>query len=173
MTKRCSKCRIEKSTDKFFVNKRSVDGKQHRCKECCKTYTQTATKNWRESNKDSASKSNIKAKVKLKYGLSTDEIYCMLEAQNGVCAICKRFISFDAKDKRNKPHIDHCHETGVVRGLLCLTCNTGIGMFGDSSDLLEAAKTYLSVSIGQSERLSELAPEISSQDDAIVRSYGN
>ena len=48
-----------------------------------------------------------------------------------------------AIEKSSKPHIDHCHVSGVVRGLLCLTCNTGLGMFGDSVNLLDAAKQYL------------------------------
>lgn len=67
----------------------------------------------------------------------------MWESQNKSCAVCQRPISLSASNKASKPHVDHCHVTGVVRGLLCLTCNTGLGMFGDSLDLLDAAKTYL------------------------------
>lgn len=53
------------------------------------------------------------------YGLSPEEHDRMLAAQNGACAICKTIPS--------KFHVDHCHLTGRVRGLLCPACNTGVG----------------------------------------------
>lgn len=100
-----------------------------------------------------------------------DSVNDLLRNQNNLCAICEREISFTAAEKANKPHIDHNHDTGEVRGLLCLTCNTGIGMFGDSLELLEKAMKYLDrFESGQRERLSELAPF--NEGDATVRSHG-
>jgi hypothetical protein len=58
----------------------------------------------------------------------------MREAQGGLCKIC-------GKEKRLV--VDHCHETGQVRGMLCFSCNTGIGQLGDSVDMLKAAIAYL------------------------------
>jgi len=67
----------------------------------------------------------------------------MLEEQNGRCAIC---LSDDPKspDRVNHWYIDHCHTTGVVRGLLCNSCNRGVGLLGDDIANLERAILYLS-----------------------------
>ena len=172
MTKVCSKCKIEKPLAEFYASRTRANGKQHRCKECSKYFTQQATKEWRANNPQSNKASNLRAKAKSKYGLPLEDIWQMLFRQNGKCLICKRIIDFDSPDKCDKPHVDHNHETGKVRGLLCLTCNTGLGMFGDSPDLLEAALTYIRYFARQSDRLSELAP-IDKLDDAIVGSHGN
>ncbi|MBC8391514.1 MAG: endonuclease VII domain-containing protein [Deltaproteobacteria bacterium] len=76
------------------------------------------------------------------YGITIDEYYGILEKQGGKCAICG---STDSGDKRTKRfHLDHCHETGKVRGLLCASCNMGIGKFKESPDILLRASKYLS-----------------------------
>ena len=59
----------------------------------------------------------------------------MLKAQNGKCAICSKELW--------KPHVNHCHQTKKVRGLLCLECNTGLGKFKDDGALLQKAIGYL------------------------------
>lgn len=59
----------------------------------------------------------------------------MIENQKGLCLICT--------EKPEKLFIDNCHETGKVRGLLCSSCNTGIGMLKDDPDVLRAAISYL------------------------------
>ena len=173
MTKVCSKCKEHKLLGEFHRShlRKNSDGRQHRCKTCCRLFTQVATKRWRLENPDVVHLSGLRTKAKLKYGLTLDEIHRILSLQNGVCAICQRSINFDAADKRDKPHVDHDHETGMVRGLLCLTCNTGLGMLGDSVELLSAAKAYILHPIVQAERLSELAPY--NEDDATVCSHGN
>ena len=61
----------------------------------------------------------------------------MLEKQNHVCAICGN------KDNNKKLAVDHCHTTGVIRGLLCSACNTSLGKFKDSVELLQNAIQYL------------------------------
>jgi hypothetical protein len=61
----------------------------------------------------------------------------IIEASSGLCCICG-----STRGKRNH-HIDHCHATGVLRGLLCHNCNLGIGHFKDNIELLEKAITYL------------------------------
>lgn len=76
--------------------------------------------------------------------LTTQEYQQLLQDQLGVCKICK-----------TKPPIgirlnnDHCHQTGITRGLLCSECNTGIGMFEDNPDLLRAAIAYLEKNNGE------------------------
>lgn len=74
--------------------------------------------------------------LRKKYGIGLHQYQSILEAQQGACGICGK------KNWRNLA-IDHNHQTGDVRGLLCSTCNTGLGQFQDSVDLLEKAIEYL------------------------------
>lgn len=71
-----------------------------------------------------------------KYGVSPDCFQLMLAVQKNACGICKEIFS-------KQPHVDHCHKTGEVRGLLCGSCNRALGLLKDSQDLLESAKEYL------------------------------
>ena len=76
-----------------------------------------------------------------KYGLTVDEYKSMLASQGGRCAIC---LTDDPRGKKhNWFHVDHCHKTGKVRGLLCSRCNMGLGSFQDNADLLEEAINYI------------------------------
>ena len=71
------------------------------------------------------------------YGVTVEEYNLMLGHQGGVCALCGR-------PPGKKPlAVDHDHETGKVRGLLCQNCNVGLGCFGDSVPILEGAIKYL------------------------------
>ena len=70
-----------------------------------------------------------------RYGLSLEEFRAILERQGNACAICKR--------SGVRLYIDHCHDTRMVRRLLCGKCNTGLGFFGDDPVLLRAAADYL------------------------------
>lgn len=88
-----------------------------------------------------ASKKN---RLRTRYGLTLEEFDARLLAQGGGCAICGIKKNQLARDF----HVDHNHETGQVRGLLCFACNTGIGKLGDDPDLLEAAAAYLRLHSG-------------------------
>jgi hypothetical protein len=72
---------------------------------------------------------------KHRYGITQAHYEEMLTSQDGKCAICKIVM--------DRPHVDHCHETQKVRGLLCTTCNQGLGMYKDNIELLEKAISYL------------------------------
>lgn len=74
-----------------------------------------------------------------KYGLTKAEFDLLLEQQGGVCAICAGPRSGPGK----RFHVDHCHDTGQVRGLLCGNCNTAIGLLGDDPERAEKAAAYL------------------------------
>ena len=74
--------------------------------------------------------------IKSRYGISVEDYERLFLQQDGRCAIC--LIPFSGK-----AHIDHDHETGVVRGLLCRPCNVGLGHFGDSVEGLMRAVAYL------------------------------
>lgn len=71
------------------------------------------------------------------YGIGLGEYNKLLEIQGGVCAICKTVPNDISL------HVDHDHETGLIRGLLCFPCNQGIGNFHDSLELLTKASKYL------------------------------
>jgi hypothetical protein len=82
------------------------------------------------------------AELKRSYGIGLDDWEAMYKAQNGVCAICKK--AQDSVSERNvNLCVDHCHTTGDVRGLLCSSCNRGLGFFKDHPELIEAAAAYL------------------------------
>lgn len=92
-----------------------------------------------EANKPAELLQRRHAKIR-KYGLTPAEFDAMLNAQGLVCAIC----GTDKPSKRdNTFRIDHCHKTGKVRGLLCMKCNSALGMFQDSIPSLQKAIEYL------------------------------
>lgn len=72
-----------------------------------------------------------------KFGITLGDYRAMETAQNGLCAICRQ------QDVNKRLAVDHCHSTGVVRGLLCEPCNLSIGRMGDDPDRLEAAAQYI------------------------------
>lgn len=71
-----------------------------------------------------------------KYGITEEELQAMIDTANGVCPICTGPIG-------EKLHIDHCHETGKVRNVLCGNCNNGLGQFKENIETLERAVEYL------------------------------
>lgn len=79
-------------------------------------------------------------KLKYEYGLTFEQYQGMIHQQNDQCAICHCSA---IHRKSNSWHVDHDHQTGKVRGLLCKSCNTGLGQFKDDIALLEAAIKYL------------------------------
>lgn len=76
---------------------------------------------------------------KRKYGLTPADKQKMLWAQHDACAIC----GYEFGQSLGDFHIDHCHATGEVRGILCDRCNRGLGYFRDQPDFLTAAAKYL------------------------------
>jgi len=72
-----------------------------------------------------------------KYGLNVEEYDALVLASGGLCAICSGDMGDDIC-------VDHCHDTGAVRGLLCRHCNFGLGHFRDDPERLRAALAYLS-----------------------------
>jgi hypothetical protein len=125
--------------------------KRNRCKICY----HTSHKIWRAKNKDKKNQDskeyyyNNKEKVKeviersrlkRQYGITVDDYNEMVINQNNVCAICGK----EETEKNNKLSIDHDHETGMVRNLLCHKCNRGLGSFNDDIEILKNAVAYLS-----------------------------
>jgi hypothetical protein len=79
-----------------------------------------------------------------KYGLTGSQVDAMRNSQGGKCAICGRHESELPQGKvTGRLHIDHCHNTNEVRGLLCYSCNYGLGHFRDSPEIMALAIAYL------------------------------
>lgn len=88
---------------------------------------------WREKNPDY----DRRRKYQAKYGITLEDYEAMMATQGGVCAIC------EASPGLRRLNVDHDHETGAIRGLLCEICNRALGGFKDDPDLLSAAARYL------------------------------
>jgi hypothetical protein len=98
------------------------------------------SRNWHSKNKDYCrNKSSLREWYLLKtYNLTLEQYNKMWINQNGCCAICKKH-----ELEIQKLHVDHNHDTGQVRGLLCPQCNKGLGLFYDNKEYLETAIKYL------------------------------
>jgi hypothetical protein len=74
--------------------------------------------------------------LKFDFGLDEEGYLRMLKEQQGLCAICEIELT-------TRVHVDHDHETGVIRGLLCERCNIGLGYFSDSPEKMRSAALYI------------------------------
>jgi hypothetical protein len=95
---------------------------------------------WYAANRDLAQVRVRDSSLRRRFGMDQADYDAMLEAQGGGCAICGRFV-LQLND--NHMPVDHDHETGVVRGILCHNCNHGLGHFHDDPDRMERAIAYL------------------------------
>lgn len=113
----CGNCKIEKELHDFNIRRKNNKiYYQSYCKDCA---SRLKTK-WSRENK-----SHLRSyKINRKYNLSKDQYDDLYWSQNGNCAICKIPLIIG-----KLTHVDHCHETGRIRGLLCTNCNTGLGIF--------------------------------------------
>jgi hypothetical protein len=95
---------------------------------------------WARRDPERARRKRRKQRLKL-YGLTLSEYDALLAAQGGACATCRRRP--DQLRRKENLHVDHCHQTGRVRGLLCYECNAAIGTLGDTAEALRRAVAYL------------------------------
>ena len=127
----CMTCGEEKLTTEFYIRNKKYGRRHSACKECEKERVK-----FRHKENPERTKNND---LKRLYGITLDEHTKMFEEQNGVCAICKG----DGDGKWKKLCVDHDHETGKVRQLLCRNCNMVLGQVGDNINLLEEMIKYL------------------------------
>lgn len=165
MTKRCTQCGDEKALDQFSKSAIASDGLHTWCKACKAKRTREwmasnqqqigareraryaadgrnereQARRWHHDNRDRSLLSKRAWKLR-QYGLTAEDYTHLFAAQGGKCAVCR--CAYESARSRDL-YVDHCHETGVVRGLLCRTCNLGLGHLGDSPSLLRAAAEYL------------------------------
>jgi hypothetical protein len=105
-----------------------------------------ATENWRLRNPEVAFEKARNKEYKKKYGITLEQYNELLVNQNNGCAICAKPCATG-----NNLAVDHDHETGKVRALLCKNCNTAIGLLGEDTDRMTKAIEYLK---SHSERIS-------------------
>lgn len=157
--KNCSTCKQQKSLDSFDRKKSAKDGRRSRCKECRHQLELEQAKERNllhyHLNKDVISakqkeKYNSKVRVnsysyektknldlKREFGINLEIYNEMLANQKGVCAIC--FLP----ESNVALAVDHCHETGLIRGLLCGKCNRALGLLQDNPALMRIAALYV------------------------------
>ncbi|MDE2102981.1 MAG: hypothetical protein KGL39_37400 [Patescibacteria group bacterium] len=133
--KSCPQCKSIKPLSDFYKSKDSRNGtiKIHVaswCKSCSKANWKKQPKKY-EYRRDRSLWHN--------YKITLADAKRMLDSQMGMCAnrACGHPLSFDvAKGKKDKAHVDHCHSTGKVRGILCHTCNTSLGHLENKNRVL-------------------------------------
>lgn len=141
----CTQCKTWKLKTNFsncefyfrqvrFLHKMALAG---RCLSC-----RNIKKRLRAST-DSGRLKNKKYNLKTKFGISLDDFTNMKLAQNGLCAICLKEEKGFMKGRPKNLSVDHCHNTGKIRGLLCSACNGGIGHFYENVTNLKRAIEYL------------------------------
>jgi hypothetical protein len=146
MNKTCTKCSLDKSLDLFPKMKASKDGRNCWCRQCSaeqkrqhyrlnRDKVKAQVKAYQTANPDNHRNNQLKRD----FGITIEQYREMLEAQNNSCAICKRSEDLFTRSLA----VDHCHLTGRVRGLLCITCNRLLGNAYDNKDVLLSAIDYL------------------------------
>ena len=126
MVQTCRYCSTEKPLHEFTRNKSYANGYATICLACMRVYQAN-----RRANRDF-----IIAERAKKFNTTPEHVRHLYDTQL-VCQICKQ------KDPRRSLAIDHCHDSGKVRGMLCDNCNKALGCFKDSIDNLKNAIEYL------------------------------
>jgi hypothetical protein len=157
-TKLCSKCGNDLPLSAFYQR---TGAKSHHS--ACKVCEREMAKDWYERNKDKATskvkewrqqnsdavkqyridnrQKHYRQELVRKYGVEATWFDEQIRQQGDSCVCCKR--EFQWGDKQTSPHVDHCHETKAVRGILCNRCNTVLGLCKDDDKLLSSLARYL------------------------------
>lgn len=132
-TKVCTGCRKEfpATPDHFHRDRHANDGLQYQCKKC---KIEVAHK-WNTNNKERKNE----ARMRRKYGIGLIEYRAMQMEQGFKCKIC----GTHQLDLKVALAVDHCHTSGIIRGLLCTRCNTALGLFKEDVTLFNKAINYL------------------------------
>lgn len=125
----CSVCRAELTSENTAHH-------THLCKSC----SNAKVRAWADANRDAFEEARLRSHLKRLFHITLEEYDAMWKAQGECCAICRK----PPEDSRGfRPHVDHCHSTGKVRGILCGLCNKGLGMFRDDLVVVQQAARYL------------------------------
>jgi len=161
-SKTCRVCGKEKQESGFHRDSAARDGRRPECKACTAVRRKAwyaanrereiaRVKEWQQANPERVNENQRRNRARPErkralrdqyyrrtFGVSADEFDALLEAQGGGCAICGT-----RPERAASLHLDHCHETGAIRGILCLSCNQALGKFREDPALLEKAARYL------------------------------
>lgn len=160
-TKICSRCKIDKSIEEFYI-KDSISGKRKSwCKECQAKYIQeykaregeVLRDKWRKASRKYTTEDKRRNKTLRQYGLTEEDYNRMYDEQEGKCGICGKSTTLV---------VDHNHDTGEVRRLLCNKCNVGLGCFNDNLLLLQRTVDYIAGWTGVVPALSHKQNDMSS-----------
>lgn len=154
----CRVCFEDKPETEFYRNRTMIDGIHSSCKLC----NNSKHKSWKVANKDKVKqqrrrlyelheKDNAKSvdrnrtyhrnwRYETKYGITYEQFLALVKKQNNCCALCGEEFIYGMN---RKPQVDHDHETGLIRGVLCKRCNQGLGNLGDDIAGIERAARYL------------------------------
>ena len=142
----CIDCKEIKNIDDFYLRTENKRPKSV-CKKCDrkrrtnhKRERPEVNNKWIEENRGRTQRNNRNSELKRSFGITIDDYESMLKDQGGVCRICG--LEENSTGLRNLS-VDHDHQSGKIRGLLCHNCNTGLGKFKDSEELLKRAIVYL------------------------------
>lgn len=133
----CNRCGVTKFMDEFHKHPTNRMKRTYTCKQCVSADKERQRKNTeRETAKRKADPDKYRDKrVQKTYGVSLEFVRALFKRQGSRCPICWQ-VNFNW-------HIDHNHETGKVRGVLCNKCNMGIGLFDEDPERLRDAADYL------------------------------
>jgi nitrate/TMAO reductase-like tetraheme cytochrome c subunit len=125
----------------YQANKEELNAYHKEYMQANKEKAQAYSKEYYQANKEKIAARIKEYKLKKKYGITLKERKAMLKKQNNKCKICS--VKFNENNFKSKSCVDHCHTTHKIRGLLCRSCNVGLGHFKDNTNLLTTAITYL------------------------------
>lgn len=130
---RCPKCGEDKPADEFASDRTQRSGRNGYCRACRAA--------WAREHRRRDPAADHRARLRRRYGITPEQYDTMLAEQGGRCAICR--TDQPGGNGNRTFHVDHDHDSGAVRGLLCSECNTGLARFRDDPHLLTAAVWYL------------------------------
>jgi hypothetical protein len=132
--RQCKTCGIWKALSKFPpCSAHKGSGTKAHCRPCYSLLRRQQRQKYRDKEREY----DRKRSFEVNYGITIEEYESRLERQNGVCLICS------SPPTTKRLAVDHCHVTGEIRGLLCSKCNTALGLFNDSPELMKIAIEYL------------------------------
>jgi hypothetical protein len=133
--KECSKCKKAKEKKEFSARSARLSGKASWCKSCLNEWR----RNKKAKNPKPFQDYEFKRGLRRHYGMTVEQYQQMLSDQVGCCACCGKHES----EFKRRLHVDHDHNSGHIRALLCTECNPGMGYFCHSVERLEMAIRYL------------------------------